>query len=45
MIPLIIKKLKEYKINKQEKILDEMDTSSDNSIVDAAKRLHDSKKD
>lgn len=45
LLPLILKKLKEYKINKQEKILDEIDTSSDTSIIDAAKRLHESKKD
>jgi len=45
LIPLILKKIKEYKITNQEKILNEMDTSSDASIIDAAKRLHDSKKD
>lgn len=45
IIPLILKKLKEYRLNEQEKILNETDPTSDNSIVDTAKRLHKSKKD
>lgn len=41
---ILIKKLKDFKINQQEKILDEMDTSSDSNIIDTAKRLHDNKR-
>ena len=45
LVPLIMKKIKEFKINKQEKILNEMDSTSDSSIMDAARKLHDAKKD
>lgn len=45
LVPLILKKLREFKINKQEQILNETDITSDNSIMDSARKLHESKKE
>lgn len=41
--PLILKKYREFKIKQQEKIINEIDPSSDDSIINGARKLHDSK--